>query len=93
MTEAERVATQRMREKTAYLHPDGLAPKAGKEETSHGTPAPETAVTGTKVIPMPSDSDNVAGMPREHRVHTQPGDPGTPAPEGQAVGKDVPDPK
>lgn len=38
---------------------------------------------GTHVLPMPDDSEKVAGKNRSDRVHTQPGDPGNIAPESQ----------
>lgn len=40
---------------------------------------------------MPSEAPRVAGMERASRVHTEPGDPGVPAPEAQVVGSEPPD--
>ncbi len=87
MTEAERLATERMQEETAGLHPDRKVPGAQAPKPVHGNPAPETKESGTRVLPMPSDASDVAGMPRSVRVHNQPGDPGNPAPEAQQTGQ------
>lgn len=91
MTEAERNATQRMQQETARHHPKGKMPGSDIADAPHGTPAPQTKVSGTRVLPMPADSGEVAGMPRERRLHTEPGNPGIPAPENQVVGKDAPE--
>jgi hypothetical protein len=40
---------------------------------------------GTRVMPMPENTPTVAGMPRKDRVHTEPGNPGVPAPELQVT--------
>lgn len=42
-----------------------------------------TLESGTHILPMPSDTATVAGMPRGNRVHTEPGNPGAIAPEKQ----------
>lgn len=47
--------------------------------------AAESKRTGTHVLPMPSDSPDVAGLPRSDRAHTAPGDPGNIAPEDQVA--------
>jgi hypothetical protein len=44
-----------------------------------------TLLGGTRVMPMPDNSPTVAGMPRKNRVHTEPGNPGVPAPELQVT--------
>jgi hypothetical protein len=44
-----------------------------------------TLKEGTLVLPMPDNSPTVAGMPRKNRVHTEPGNPGVPAPELQVT--------
>ncbi|MFA4912086.1 MAG: hypothetical protein WC590_00520 [Burkholderiaceae bacterium] len=85
MTEAERIATEQMRKETAPMHPGGKVPGTAQPATPHGTPAEQTKESGTHVLPMPQDSGDVAGMPREKRVHSHPGDPGNPAPEAQVV--------
>lgn len=36
---------------------------------------------GTHIMPMPKVPDQVAGMPRDGRALTEPGDPGVPAGE------------
>lgn len=86
MTEAERLATRRMQSDTAPMHPDGKVPGAQAPMPQHGNPEPETKQSGTRVLPMPDDASDVAGMPRPTRVHNQPGDPGVPAPESQQTG-------
>lgn len=89
MTEAERKATQRMHQETARHHPNGQMPAPDITDAPHGTPAPQTKTSGTRVLPMPAGAGDVAGMPRERRLHTEPGNPGIPAPENQVVGKDA----
>jgi hypothetical protein len=58
----------------------------GPEDTEPATPK-----SGTHVLPMPDTAPTVAGMPRQTRVHTEPGDPGVPAPEDQVNGGKPPD--
>jgi len=86
MTEPERKATEHMRRETANMHPAGKVPGHSTTEPVHGQPKPETEASGTRVIPMPGDASEVAGMPRATRVHSEPGDPGNPAPENQQAG-------
>lgn len=83
-TEAERRATQQMQDQTAYTRPDGRSnPGKGDGDAAMSPDGKQRA--GTHVLPMPADEDSPAGMPREQRVHTEPGDPGNVAPEGQVA--------
>ncbi len=54
------------------------------------TPTPDTAPavnprTGTEILPMPSESPQVAGMPRAGRAIAEPGDPGVIAAEDDVL--------
>jgi hypothetical protein len=52
---------------------------------------PATPKSGTHILPMPDTAPTVAGMPRQTRIQTAPGDPGVPAPEDQVNGGTPPD--
>ena len=59
------------------------ATPAGPGQASNTAHESAAKREGTHVLPMPDDSEKVAGKNRSDRVHTQPGDPGNIAPESQ----------
>jgi hypothetical protein len=51
----------------------------------------EKARRGTRVLPEPDKSPTVAGMPRQGRALSDPGDPGIPKPEDDVYANDPAD--
>lgn len=83
-TEPERLATKQMQDETAHTRSTGPGDRGDAAHDAAMVPGDKRR-SGTHVLPMPADGESVAGMPREQRLHTEPGDPGAVAPEGQVV--------
>lgn len=60
--------------------PHAAAPAATPE-----TATPVDPRKGTETLPMPDQSKDVAGMPRDGRAIAQPGEPGVIAPEDDVL--------
>jgi len=71
--------------------PKVIPPAHNPADTRSGAGRADPAMKGSGALPMPSEAPRVAGMERASRVHTEPGDPGVPAPEAQVVGSEPPD--
>lgn len=71
--------------------PKVIPPTHNPADTRPAAGTDDPKMKGSGELPMPSDAPKVAGMERASRVHTEPGDPGVPAPEGQIAGGAPPD--
>ncbi|OZI59874.1 hypothetical protein [Bordetella genomosp. 11] len=63
----------------------------GTDVRSTTPDADEKARLGTRILPVPDKSPTVAGMPRNGRALSDPGDPGIPRPEDDVYGNDPAD--
>jgi hypothetical protein len=64
---------------------------AGTDPQSPTRDAAEKARLGTRILPVPDKSPTVAGMPRQGRALSDPGDPGIPRPENDVYANDPAD--
>ncbi|MDQ2147136.1 hypothetical protein RBI22_00310 [Alcaligenaceae bacterium C4P045] len=71
--------------------PKVIPPTQNPADTRPAAGRDDPTMKGSGALPMPSDAPKVAGMQRASRVHTEPGDPGVPAPESQITGGAPPD--
>ncbi|ARP81041.1 hypothetical protein CAL12_09415 [Bordetella genomosp. 8] len=53
--------------------------------------ADEATRRGTRILPEPDKSPTVAGMPRDGRALSDPGDPGIPRPENDVYANEASD--
>lgn len=69
-------------------------PETPKNTQDPRTPMRDTdedARRGTRILPEPDKSPTVAGMPRDGRALSDPGDPGIPRPENDVYANDPAD--
>lgn len=78
--------------KTAAPNPHAATPSATSSATSSAasstppdSPVPVDPRKGTQTLPMPDQSEEVAGMPRDGRAIARPGEPGVIAPEDDVL--------
>ncbi|RBL83837.1 hypothetical protein DDE05_27645 [Streptomyces cavourensis] len=60
-------------------------PAATKPDIAGEKPQPVDPRKGTGILPMPDQSETVAGMPRRGRAIEEPGDPGVITPEDDVL--------
>jgi hypothetical protein len=65
--------------------------RPGSDPQSPTRDPEEKARLGTRVLPVPDKSPVVAGMPRQGRALTDPGEPGIPRPEDDVYANDPAD--
>ncbi|CAM3751156.1 hypothetical protein [Bordetella bronchialis] len=70
--------------------PEEKAP-AGAGTQPSASQAKEASRLGTRILPEPDKSPTVAGMPRQGRALSDPGDPGIPKPEDDVYANDPAD--
>jgi hypothetical protein len=66
-------------------------PKTSTDPRTSMRNADEDTRLGTRILPEPDKSPTVAGMPRDGRALSDPGDPGIPRPENDVYANDPAD--